>query len=149
MVTELDKAYLAGFIDGEGCIVVSSFSNKNAKSRSYRSMLIISQGIESPMKRLRDLWGVGHIICQKNTGFGNSPKYVWNIYSKDAYYVLSQVLPYLVIKKVQAEKILELQKHIDIHRSNKPLSPDILKYREDIKDSISRLNQTRELYLDS
>lgn len=98
----LDVRYVAGFFDGEGCIVIS-YSEASPK-RSYRKMsLMVSVAQKNPevLYLIRGMFG-GQIQINKRTGCHSlrwSPR-AGGIFLKEIY-------PYLVVKKKQAELALQ------------------------------------------
>jgi LAGLIDADG endonuclease len=102
-MTEADWAYLAGFIDGDGCI--SAHTNKD-RSR-WHPKLSMSQSDHVFALELYERYGVGRFRLQKVSGGRIAAR--WAIYNgRDLSSVLTNVLPYLVLKKGQAESALRL-----------------------------------------
>lgn len=105
-LTEIQKAYIAGFFDGEGCVTILK-APPSGKSRTavYSLTVIISQNGDIPIVELVELTGVGSI--HEHT---QSPgAYNWQIRSKEARDFLVAILPYLKSKKEQAEIAIEYQ----------------------------------------
>lgn len=129
-------------MDGEGCIVIGKDRGRGERcTPSYRATLILTQCSSNPIVPLQKLWGVGHVRCCRNNGIGLRDKWVWNIYTNEAVTVLKEILPYMRVKKLQAEGILEFQKNMDEFRGVRPIPKEQLEYREWIKQRISDLNQ--------
>jgi len=115
--------WLAGIIDGEGCIIAGWRyypANKDSgkyKHHSVRSTLymwlIISNGNLHLLKRVSEIYklipGVG--FCYTTAKKKESGRWVMNINTTgkgSTKKVLELVLPYLTAKKLQAETMLEL-----------------------------------------
>lgn len=99
-MTELDLAWLAGIIDGEGCIRIRKKSNK---LHWFITILINSS----------DLYMIPHVndlipgtISRFCKSYG-SDQLGWEITGKRAYYLLKDLLPYLRVKHEQAAKAIE------------------------------------------
>ena len=90
---KVEWAYLAGLIDGEGCIT----SRRNSKG-SYYTRMTISQ------KRVELLWWVH----ERFGGAVSVKGRTWHAGSRHSAWVLEGVLPYLVLKRDQAEVALAL-----------------------------------------
>ena len=94
MVSETDKAYLAGFVDGEGyvCIITSrsSFQMEMGVVNTYLSAL----------EELQRLWG-GRIYKKKRSSNTHKQAYVLRWY-KEVPSILIEILPHLKIKREQA-----------------------------------------------
>ena len=100
-----DLIYLAGIVDGEGCVSVSY----KTKARHERIRLTVSNTDRNLIDWLTSR--VGGCVS-KNQGRGNrKPAYHWEVYTDNAFKLLTELLPYLKLKKRQAE--LCLQFHTD------------------------------------
>lgn len=92
--------YLAGFFDGEACI------RGTLQSSGFVVVSInISLKNPVPLVKLKDKFGVGTIAL-----YPNMPPYkyyTFTAYSKNARTILEGLLPYLVVKKEEAELALE------------------------------------------
>jgi hypothetical protein len=101
-----DKVWLAGFIDGEGHIGLSTKGPKH-----FQTVLKIQTTHEPTMKYVADL-----LHCPLSTVYTDHP--IWKnsyraaIYDKKAAEVLKEVLPYLKTKKEQAEVIFKFREAI-------------------------------------
>ena len=100
---ETDIAYLAGIIDGEGCISMYQISNGHGKS------VMCGLWIANTDKNLMD-WLVENLGGSLNTRTSKKPQWktswVWAVYSQNMEDVLIRVLPYLKVKHTQAELAL-------------------------------------------
>lgn len=138
-------SYLAGIVDGEGTILVRKKLGRNDKNWCYQGMLSVAQSNFPFLDYIRnELGGLGAIYPRGERGSFGSPTsrstFEWKLYSKQALAVAEKLLPYLRIKKLQAEGLVELERSIGNH-SGKSLSQSDLEYREWIKQRISDLNQ--------
>lgn len=88
-------AYVAGFFDGEGCVSILKYRQKNRHSPSYRLHAHIVQKSLSPLDIIHSGIGVGNIF--KMTG--GFQLQITGIESRD---FLEKILPYLILKKEQA-----------------------------------------------
>lgn len=101
-LSDLDAAYIAGFLDGEGSIMVL----KRAKSVAIR--VAAANCVSSVLHWLQQICGVGAVIekkCNVNPNARTSYQFVCN--ADAAYTLLLQVRPYLRIKKEQANLAIE------------------------------------------
>lgn len=108
---ELDKvqlAYLAGIIDGEGHISISRQKSPHCK-RGYvhRAVVSVSNTQLKLMNRLKSWFG-GHIKIHKPRKFmQNKSVYEWNVWAvNEQMRILQNVIPYLFLKRTQAEGVL-------------------------------------------
>lgn len=97
-----DWAYLAGIVDGEGCISAVSI-------RSLRfPRLTITQADVQFLTDLYEVFKVGRLNLKRVQGLPNC-LLVWNIRkNNDLRWILKGVIPYLRLKKLQAKIALKL-----------------------------------------
>jgi len=101
-ISEIDYARLAAYIDGEGCIRFqpSGYARRN---KYYTVNVIIGQADRNLITWLYKIFG-GSVY----TGKGKyRPMHYWKLGATALDYVLSRCLPYLLVKKEQAEVGLE------------------------------------------
>jgi len=108
VVSEVNKAYAAGIVDGEGCIYIAVYKNK-AYSRKYFKLgvKVGMTGDVSCLAFLHSLWG-GNI--SRGAGF-RGRQIQWSIASNDASSFLQDIMPYLKLKKPQALAALKFQEN--------------------------------------
>lgn len=95
-MTEAEAAYLAGFMDGEGCVSVSKTG-----SRGYNLRLQLAQNAPCPLfDTLCVIFG-GSV--RKETSYNGKLHLKWVVFNRQAEEVLKVVMPYLRLKRTQAE----------------------------------------------
>ncbi len=103
-----EKAYIAGFLDGDGSIHVRLKPNRTYRYRFQISPAVVfyqSAKEGDHLKRLNKLLGIGY-IRKRNDGIVE-----FIVGDSDGIIVLlSNLLPYLRLKKKQAELMLEIIK---------------------------------------
>jgi hypothetical protein len=130
----LRVAWAAGFFDGEGCISIAKPVNKRKTGKvyvTYALQAIIAQRDRRPLEVLVGLFG-GNITSVKIHG---STYWYLRKHGVKAVAMLEQLLPFLVLKKEQAELAIRFQKHYD----------DTRPYRRDIGRSPEQM-QTLEMF---
>lgn len=148
----LKLAYLAGIVDGEGslCIYrVNPAKYNRYKNPSYRSVLNISNTKKELFDWIEDNFGNlnkskkhRRSIFKKNSTHERWI-YEWVVQGHRLVDICTQLLPYLVLKKRQAELIIEFRKTFDLQKgfgAHTPLDPAIMALREDIRIECSHLN---------
>jgi hypothetical protein len=121
-LSEAEKGYLAGIIDGEGCIRLSRSKTKRG-TPTYHIQVIISNTSLTLMN-----WLVAKVGGRSYKGSKGEDhwreRYCWAMPgNKRAITFLKEITPYLVIKKPQAESIcsgyvhLSLDERDDLYRS--------------------------------
>jgi len=123
---DVDLAYAAGAIDGEGCIGLHRTGNKSRPSVGLR-LSVFNTDPRLPY-RMQDLFG-GNVYVSKRP-LGHKPLHEWVLLSAKAADVLKKVYPYLVIKKEQADIALDFAKIIG---KRGPQKSEIMEKREDFK----------------
>ena len=144
---KLSREYIAGILDGEGCI--SIYHQKVQKGKVYLSYNVrVIVGMTDPLvvHLLRDQYG-GSVWLRKRPAPWKA-SYTWCLTGKIVEKFLNDILPFLMIKKGQAMLALELRKHINGrkfaragHKGLLKLVPGELMYRQSLKDKMHRLNQ--------
>lgn len=93
----MNDAWAAGFIDGEGCFYAGVTSRGRTQAR-----LQVGQNDRFALELLQELFGCGSIYVSRDT-------HVWTVgKGSDLQRVIERVLPYLVVKRRQAEAFLLL-----------------------------------------
>ncbi len=142
-MTDLEIGYLAGIIDGEGCVYVNRRkATGRRKTPGYGVKVCVSITAYSLVE-----WFVKHAqltsIHHSSQPEGNrKPKWLCTWNNSKAEWMLELLLPLLVIKQRQATLGLELLKHLRTTPINRGMciAPEIINYRESIKMQIATLN---------
>ena len=98
VLTEAEKAYIAGILDGEGYVTV-------LHSRSQTLSVNINNNNEALMRWLTER--VGGRYYARRPAKRASFHFQWSISSRMCRWLLPQVLPYLIVKRRHAELLLE------------------------------------------
>jgi hypothetical protein len=145
MDNELDVAWAAGFIDGDGFISIEKTGNvSKAGNQSYTTRVEATQGVIEPLNELVRIFG-GHIFIIKNT-FG---KYFgWRLKGEQLKGVLQALIPHLRVKKRQALLALEFNQTIDRRQSINGVfygktTEDVRTKRDSLYNEIKRLNNRK------
>jgi hypothetical protein len=103
-ITKSDARWLAGVIDGEGCI---SSGHSNREPFIWRPFVGVSNTNLPFLKEIKRIVGFGHIYTRIHNGKKWRDSYEWRIsrYS-EMRWLLNKVKPFLIIKKKQALVLL-------------------------------------------
>lgn len=93
--TELEKAYVAGFFDGEGCVGIYDHG------AGPWLLVVITQKDPSTLSWLHEAYG-GSLSAA-------GPAWSWRVYASRAAVFLSDMLPYLRTKHEQAQIAVDFQ----------------------------------------
>lgn len=138
-------AYIAGIIDGEGCISVSKQSTREGKPRestTHSPKIIISNTDARLFIWLRDVLGVCNVHPTSNSRMSDSYRECWSLYlaGSNCDRLLIAVLPYLVLKREQALLCLGFRQ-IGISRQGKALPENVVDMREAVYQRVKSLNK--------
>ena len=145
MPDQTDLAYAAGIIDGEGSIVVGRHPSKSCR-RGFSfdlSVQVLMTDWEVP-SWLHLNFGGCFFEQPPRKGMKRRRLYGWRLYSINAQHFLELALPYLKIKRLQAELATEFQKlkakRGEYHRySPKPAA--LLEAEDILAEQVRELNQ--------
>jgi len=148
----LQLAYLAGIVDGEGslCIYrVNPAKYNRYQSPNFRSVLNISNTKKELFDWIEENFGnLNKSKKHRRSMFKKNSTherwiYEWVVQGHRLVDICTQLLPYLVLKKRQAELILEFRKTYENQKgfgAHTPLDIDTISIREDIRVEMCRLN---------
>ena len=145
---ELTKiAWAAGFMDGEGYIGITRCLDRRTGRLYYRVQVDVGQVHREPIALFQELFGgtIGH-RTNKKQGCWN-----WRKFGKEACNVIRILLPYLVVKRRQAELVLEYDMTVmekNGHGNWKTLPAEIIERRRAIWAACVELNGGRALQAD-
>lgn len=108
ILSETDKAYIAGLVDGEGCIRIERCKKKESiHPYNFRLLVAVTNTNLNVLLWLKEITGVGNIHNHTRSDEKANPKwkqgYVYHISSIRARDLLTAILPFLKIKKEIAE----------------------------------------------
>ncbi len=108
-MTETEKAYLAGIIDGEGSLAIRrSVNPRAAHGYTFAPILSINNTDRALIYWCQAVLGLGYVVCKHPAKLHHKPVYVFQAACRHAAQIVEAVLPYLRIKRRQAEILLEM-----------------------------------------
>jgi hypothetical protein len=116
MANEIDNAYIAGIIDGEGTVELQKYVNWNTYDELEKPICSIANTHMYVLCWIQDRFG-GLLKQQRSTGYGKKRCYVLRFRRAEIEVLLEAVSPYLIIKKKKALKVLQYCK---THKANSP-----------------------------
>lgn len=129
-MTELECAYIAGLIDGEGSLAI--YQNGPRLSISNRHV--------STLEWVKELVGHGRIWQPQNHSQFNrsAPCYQWDCGANGCRILLPKILPYSRINKDRIEALLEFLRMVsDKEVRNSKLDPFFIEQKEQLKKRIN------------
>jgi len=145
MNERLNIAWVAGFIDGEGCICILKqkyLSSDGAQKVYYRLSVSISQNNLEVLQRVKEVSGIhGNIFAKKRTIKTNRQCYTLNYDSKHALSFIRALKPFLVRKRAEVDAIEQfwLQGRMEERTGRKPVKADVLAIRESWYKKLQRM----------
>lgn len=112
-MTEIDLAYLAGIIDGEGCISIVKYPWGHFNCR----ISVVNTDVRL-MVWLQESWG-GGLSTPRQVKPHWKPTMMWILSGEKAVDLIKELQPYLMLKKEQAEVFLsywELHQRLQVSR---------------------------------
>ena len=125
-ITNIAKSYLAGVIDGEGYIYIA-FCNS---TKNYLCGVYIKNTNKKLLEVFVKYFG-GNIIFHKRTKPNHKDSYDWVCFGEKAAKLCKYTLPYLTIKRKQADLLLEFSKTLKRNiKDNYKLSANVQNKRK-------------------
>jgi len=138
------RAYLAGFIDGEGCVSITKKKDHKGMRFGYcfRPMIVVGNTNQACLETLRRWTGLGRVSFAKR---GNRPKnkdgWQWIIWSRQAEQLLRSVSALLLIKTPQTKIVLSFISNSRSSPGRRGLSATEWKRQHRCYEAIKRLNK--------
>jgi hypothetical protein len=136
---ETEAAYLAGLIDGEGCIHATTTNRApHRKTRGLQLLLEVWNTNEEIIDYLHGQFG-GYRGTQDRFA-QQKPLHVWRVSIGGVREILPQLMPYLRIKRRQAEVAMDLA-NLPVGKPFQPVSAELQAQREDLVAQIKAFNK--------
>lgn len=133
--SEIDRAWAAGFFDGEGCVNIRS-----SRERYFNLTIIVAQKVEAPLVRFAEI--VGSAAKIGTTRRFNRNYFRLTLCGSEAATALEMMLPHLTVKRDVAEAGVSLQRLVDSGRG-RSLSTKSVARRKELADKVAWLNTGR------
>lgn len=140
-ISSVDKAYIAGFCDGEGTIGLRTGHSHDGRTPSYTLRVRISNTNKDILLWIQAVTGCGHIHCCKQIK-DYKPKFEIAWSGKIAAEILIQLYPYIRIKKIQAEIGIRFADTIT-NTGGERLSKEIIIIRDSLRERMDVANDSK------
>lgn len=107
MPTELELAWIAGIIDGEGCIDLRKTEYPSGNN-SYQPIISVEMTHKETIYRLQELFNLGSIYYRSRKA-NHKNAYNWTVCSDNAFYVAKLIKDYVFTKLEQINLLLEFE----------------------------------------
>ena len=129
-LTDAQAAYIAGLVDGEG-----SLSADKSKRNVYALKLTVTNTHRPVLIMLMELAG-GSVRTARHAGGMLRPLHRYVVAGRRMEALLLRIMPYMIIKKHQADLIME---YVDtIGATNKRVSEEVVNHRTVIRERLSQ-----------
>lgn len=144
-VTEIQLAYIAGILDGEGTCVIGKYARDN-REMAYRGYMAIANTYLPVLEWIQTRLG-GKIALQVKTNgpYAGSRCYSLTFSANEIRRVLPRLLPYLVIKRKQAEVLLSFLARQE-NNASAPIAIGVLAFYEECYVQLKQLKKERFEY---
>ena len=155
-IKDVDLAYAAGLIDGEGCICLSRWHKKNIHGEldhGWAYTLSVTVQMTTPQEPAfmydvfnKEFGGLYKVYQKRNSN--TKPVFHWRISCSSCAPFLKSLLPYLLGKKPQALAAIEYAEWIANHPAHgkRGRSTEEHKYQEEMWVRIKGLKQNNRVY---
>jgi hypothetical protein len=140
VMSATEAAYMAGMVDGEGSVtLIKAAWKRNRAGFQFQPLLTIANTFRPVLERLVEMCGNGRIVATYNTKHAaHKVGYRVVFTSNQIRHVLPQLVPYLVIKKRQAELLIE---YLGEWRKGLHITDESYRRGEDFRQQLRALNQ--------
>ena len=147
MNNNVELAYLAGLVDGEGCIHINKWRNLLKNGHQYALLVQIKMCDGRLLKELHRKYGGNLRLLKRSLENPNhSDILVWRLGNRNAQAFLERLLPYLRLKRRQAEIGINFSKSIPGHRGSRALTEGEIAGREQSYNLLRELKQSERTY---
>ena len=135
-ITDVQAAWLAALIDGEGCIQIHR-QERDGKAPNFQADVSVGQIDRGMVDRAHQITGLGAVHIREGRVFD------WSVRGQEAATLLRRIYPHLVIKRRQAAAAIEVARHIDksAFGRGRPVTEDAIAYRQTLRQVVSNANQ--------
>lgn len=142
LLTETERAYIAGIIDGEGSIFVAAVGPNRRKT--VYPIVTVAMTHRGVIDWLRDRLDCGTVKRHNHTARRRSPhfkeQFRVQVFGKRAQLLCSTLLPFLIVKREQARLVCDFPVDARIAPGTKIERTEINETRYRLRDQINALN---------
>ena len=131
ILSAVDAAYLAGFIDGEGTITLS----RKHRNENRQLAITISNTERQILEFCLKAIGAGKITNKRTTKSHHTPSFTYAIYNRQALTLLEQIEPYLRSYKVKRAKLI-LENYITLTPRNGRYTDKLMRKRKEFEKTV-------------
>lgn len=137
-MTELEAAYIAGIIDGEGSFLVYLKRAGRSDRKYHRAVLKIANTDRPLIDWIRERTG-GTVTQWQSEIAGRKRVYHLNIEGPGLLTLCERIGPLLRVKGEQARLTAEMQRTMSTKRTGMPIAPEVVERREALRRAIAEV----------
>jgi hypothetical protein len=144
-LSDVDLAYIAGIVDGEGCIIIEKRTTtllNGEKNPLYKACVKVGNNDEKLIDWLIKKVGGGYKSVDIREGKNNN--YKWQLSQTMTLKLLILLKPYLVIKKEQVDVICDFRKSYENVYSRNGTPREIVDFRESCYKKLQNMHGGRK-----
>ena len=146
-VTSTKLAYIAGVLDGEGTLIIGKWPRKGNRLLGYRGCMAIANTYLPVLEYIQVLLGGSIVLQSKFSGpYAGTRCYSLTFTTNSIRQWLPKLLPYLIIKKTQAEVLLAFLAR-QASNASAPVSDDLLAFYEECYQRLKEIKRVRFGYV--
>jgi len=147
-ISETQRAYLAGFFDGDGCVNITHTSS-NCGTDYYRLQVVLTQKSVEFLELLREqIGGIGSIhVSQTKNPHNDRDCWIanWRIVSYQSERFLRLIEPYVIRKAEQVKIALELRNTMRAYGNGRGVPKGTNRKRHQLMLRMQALNNGQDL----
>ena len=141
-MTDIEKAYLAGIIDGEGTITLT----RKHKNQTPSPQISVSNTNLELLEYVQRVTGCGHIRAKSRSKPHHRQSWHWQTHTvSHNLRILEEIRPFLLVKKQQADLILKHYK--EVTPRNGRYSSELIKKKNWLVETVQYLNRGKSTSL--
>lgn len=140
-VSETDRAYAAGIVDGEGCIRINIRRAPLQRGVGQLTLIVhVTNTKRALVEWLMERWPQGTISSkQPDHEHNRQGSFVWSVVANRALAFLDDIYPFLLIKREQAKAARRYQRYVQ--RGGRHRTEKLLALQMQFAEHIRRLNR--------
>lgn len=143
-LTPEQAAYVAGIMDGEGCIHIHKSKpspKKGEINTKYVVRIRIAMCCEKTIKALLEMVGYGNVYFRPRQSHQHKDQWAYECSSMQARCLLEELQPYLITKETPAQIAIEFANLPRERRMQNGVSPEIMAERERLYAQMRAFNK--------
>ena len=147
------RYWLAGLVDGEGCLTILETTSPHGSGNSLPPILQVRMCDLAPVQRCAEITGLGNAspLQEPPSHGGNRGSYSWRLNARNAADIARELYPYLLVKKRQAVVLWNHQKIRESYETKRgvKIPASALEKQRALRDIVRKLNASEPVDMPS